>query len=112
MKVVERWSEHTRRLPAIAVGKHAYRNKLVHLQCPRPLLITPAQKPPEPKPSTSLPIQVLNTGNPSNEGTHTPLEASQPVDPTAPTTTKPTKKKPPLAMRRLMDHNKKGLLEQ
>ena len=82
-------------------------------QPPRPLPITPVQKPPEPKPSTSLPMPLLNTRNPSDENIHTPLEASQPVEsPTAPTTPKLTEKKPPLALQRLMDHNKKGLLEQ
>ena len=40
-------------------------------QPPKPLLITPAQRPPELKPSTSLPIPVLNTRNPSDQDAHT-----------------------------------------
>ena len=56
---------------------------------------------------------MLNTRNPADEDICTPLEASQHVDPpTTPTTPKLTEKKPPLALRRLMDQNKKGLLEQ
>ena len=82
-------------------------------QPPRPLPVTSTQRPPEPKPSTSLPMPMLNTRNPVDEDIHTPLEASQHVDPpTTPTTPKHTEKKPPLALWRLMDHNKKGLLEQ
>ena len=77
-------------------------------QPPRPLPVTLTQRPPEPKPSTSLPMPMLNTRNPADEDIHTPSEASQPVDPpTTPTTPKRTEKKPPLALRRLMDHNKK-----
>ena len=82
-------------------------------QPPRPLPITPAQRPPKPKLSTSLPMPVLNIRNPSDEDAHTLSEALQPVDPpTAPTTPETTGKKLPLALQKLMDHNKKGLLER
>ena len=63
----------------------------------RPLHITPAQKPPEPKPSTSLRMPVLNTGNPSDEDTHTPLEALQPVEPHSTNHTKTYRKEATLS---------------
>ena len=94
-------------------------------QPPGPPPITPATEPSEPKPNSSLPTPVLSNGNPSIIEAPTPTEALQPlVHPMAnspphhaigrATTTaqEPTREKLPLAMWRLMDHNKKGLLEQ
>ena len=89
----------------------------------RPL--TPATEPPQPKPNSSPPTPVVSNGNPSVIEEQAPTEVSEPLDlPMAnppphqaigrATTTaqEPRRDKLPLAMRRLMDHNKKGLLEQ
>ena len=179
IKAAERWSEHTKRLPPLAVGNYVriqnqtgphptkwdktgtiievrqfdqyvvrvdgsgrvtIRNRRflrkyipvypqpprhtinddLHLAdrltgrspAPQPLgqpPITVTTEPQEPEPSSSLPTPIPTT---TQAPTLQDTSSSQPLDLPKATSQEPTGKKLPLALRRLMDHNKKGLLEQ